>query len=98
MQYIEQELWPMFSQEGLVVFAIGRQHQNNQLVEYKIAKDISFELCADPERKIYNQYAAQYIPRCYVIGKDGIVKYESVGFNKENNGKIEESIASELKK
>lgn len=98
MPYIEKEIWQLHKSDGLVVIAIGREHQNEELAEFKDSKGISFKIVADPEREIYNQYATKKIPRCYMIGKDGIIKFERVGFNKEDTSKLEDAIASELKK
>jgi peroxiredoxin len=96
MQYIEQEIRHKFNVDGFVVIAVGRGHSNEDLAVYKASGSASFQVVADPERDIYNQYATKKIPRCYVIGKDGVVKYGSIGFNKENNAIMEELIASEL--
>jgi peroxiredoxin len=98
MPYIEQNMWQVFKSDGLVVLAIGREHNNKELAEFKASNGFSFEFVADPKREIYNQYATKKIPRCYVIGKDGIIKFESVGFNEEKMNKLEDVIASELKK
>ena len=34
----------------------------------------------DPENKVYDLYARKYIPRNYIIGKDGKVIYMELGF------------------
>ena len=34
----------------------------------------------DPKQEIYNKYASNYIPRNFVVGKDGKVIYVSVGY------------------
>jgi hypothetical protein len=38
-------------------------------------------LLPDQERKIFRLFATNYIPRLYVIGADGRIKFQSVGFD-----------------
>ena len=42
--------------------------------------------------------AAEYIPRCYLIGKDGSIKYAAMGYDKSGFANTKNLIASELRK
>ena len=98
MPLVERDIWRVHKSDGLVVLAIGREHQNQELAEFKASKGFSFAILADPKRGIYSQYATKFIPRCYLIGKDGTIKFASVGFSEKDFGELEAAIAAELKK
>lgn len=53
------------------------QKKMNQLKE----QGIDFPVALDPDRKVYDRYAKSYIPRNYLIGKDGRVVHATIGFN-----------------
>jgi thiol-disulfide isomerase/thioredoxin len=44
---------------------------------------IDFPVALDPNRKVYDSYAKSYIPRNYLIGRDGKVVAATIGFNKD---------------
>ena len=44
---------------------------------------IVFPVGLDPDKKIYESYANLYIPRNFIIDRDGKVAYTSVGYNEE---------------
>ncbi len=38
---------------------------------------------ADPAREIFKLYASQNIPRNVIVGKDGRIMYQNIGFTNE---------------
>ncbi len=98
MPHVEKDVWQAFKPQGLVVLAVGREHNVEELAKFKEKEGLTFPVVADPKREIYAKYATQYIPRCYVIGKDGEVKFASTGFQEAEFEKLKETIAQELKK
>ena len=51
----------------------------------------------DPEREVYGQFAANTIPRNYVIDKAGKVVYASTGFNTDDFEELKTLLADQLK-
>lgn len=98
MPHLEKELWQALKGEGLVVLAVGREHSVEELVTFKGKKGLSFAILADPKREVYAKYASSYIPRCYLIGKDGIVKFASVGFEAKEFQQLLATAKAELRK
>lgn len=96
---VEKEIWQKYKATDLAVIAIGREQKAPELLKFKKAKRLTFVVLPDPEREIYNKYAAnKLVPRCYVVGKDGLIKYASAGFDDEEFDKMKATIADELKK
>jgi peroxiredoxin len=98
MPHIEREVWQKYRNEGLVVVAVGREHSVEELKSFKESKKFSFTILADPKRENYRRFATQYIPRCYVIGKDGVIKYAAVGWTPAEFEKMKGVIEVELKR
>jgi peroxiredoxin len=98
MPLIERDVWQQYQAAGLVVVGIGREHSVQELTKFKAAKHLTFLIVADPKREIYGKYATQYIPRCYLIGKDGVIKYAAMGYNPNDFAKMKKLIAAELGK
>ena len=51
----------------------------------------------DPEQQIYKLYASNYIPRNFLIGRDGKVIALTVGYDEEEFNQFLETIAAQLK-
>jgi peroxiredoxin len=78
------------------LLVIGREHSSDELAEFKEKKGYSFQLIADPERKIYSKFAEQFIPRNFIIDREGKIIYNSVGFNEAEFEELKKVLASEL--
>jgi ABC-type Zn uptake system ZnuABC Zn-binding protein ZnuA len=51
----------------------------------------------DPAHKdAYDQRATDYIPRCYLIGKDGKIKFASTGLNESDFSEMKRRVVEEL--
>ena len=70
--------------EGFRLIVIGREHDAPELEEYAKAQGLSLPMAPDPERAIYRKYAEKYVPRNFVIGKDGRIRLASVGYSESS--------------
>ena len=68
----------------------------NKMKELK-EKGIDFPVALDPNRKVYDMYATMYIPRNYLIDRDGKVVVATIGFNEVEFKGMIEKIAELLK-
>ena len=96
MPALESEVWGTFRDKGLVVLAVGREHTVEQVAAFKAQHKLSFRFLADPDRAIFAKYATGYIPRCYLIGKDGAVKAATVGYEPAEFAQLVAAIRAEL--
>ena len=58
---------------------IGREHNTEELEKFAKEKKLSLAFAPDPKREIYGKYAEKYIPRNFIVGRDGTIKLASVG-------------------
>jgi len=98
MPHLEKEVWQKFKGERFAMVAIGREHENKDLVEFQKKHQLTFPLAGDPKRAIYAKYAKQYIPRTYVIAADGKIVFQSVGYEAAEFVKMVDAIQKELEK
>ena len=96
LPHLETEVWQKFKDRGLTLVVIGREHNTDELVKFKTEKKLSMPFGADPKREVYAKYATKYIPRNVLIGADGKVKFQSVGFNQTEFAEMVKTIEVEL--
>ena len=98
MPHLEKDLWQPLKDKGLLLVAVGREHSVAEVEKFKSQKGLSFAFAADPKREIFSQFATQSIPRCVVVGKDGEIKFQSIGFEEKEFGSLVEAVKRELAK
>ncbi|GMV90959.1 MAG: hypothetical protein AMXMBFR82_07370 [Candidatus Hydrogenedentota bacterium] len=69
--------------DGVVVLSVGREHSKKELMEFAKEEKLDLPFAPDPERKMYNKFATQWIPRNYVIGPDGVIAMQEIGFDEK---------------
>ena len=91
LEAVEKTIWPKYKgNKDYFLVAIGREHTLKEVSEFGKEKGLSFQLAADPGRSVYSLFARQFIPRNIIVGRDGKIAYESMGFPE---GKTEELIS-----
>ena len=50
-------------------------------MKFKAANKFDFPILPDEDKSIYNKFATTYIPRIYIVDKNGVVVYTYVGFD-----------------
>jgi hypothetical protein len=53
-------------------------------------------VAADPELSIYSKFASKFIPRTYLIGRDGTILYQSVGFDEDEFDRLLSAVKKAL--
>lgn len=98
MPHVQKELWDSLKSKGLVVVAVGREHSVAEVKAFQQKKGFTFPFAADPKREIFSKFATQSIPRCVVIGRDGRIKYQSIGFSESEFPNLVKAAQAELGK
>jgi peroxiredoxin len=98
LPHLEKEIFRKFGdQKDFALIVIGREHTTQDLEKFEKDKGFSLPMAADSKRAIYGKYATQYIPRNFVIGKDGKIKWASTGYSEADFQKMVRAIKNELK-
>jgi peroxiredoxin len=95
LPHVEKEIWQKYKDRGLVVVVVGREHEIPEVAEFKKKHQYSFVMAADRKREAYGKYATQYIPRTYLLNKEGKIVFQSMGFNDADFKKLLAAIEKE---
>lgn len=81
LPHLENEVWHRFKDAPFSLLVVGRGESPEVLEEFLDKTGYSFPVASDPDRSAYGLYASQYIPRNVLIGPDGIILFQSNGYD-----------------
>lgn len=79
------------------VLPLSRGEERSVVEEYISRMGYTYAVGLDSDQSIYNKYATNYIPRCFVIDANGKVLYSGVGYDDTVAMEVEESIEKALR-
>jgi len=82
MPHLQSDVFEKIRNDDFFMIAIAREQQANEVIEFRNTKGFTFPMAVDPDGSIFSLFATQSIPRIFVIGKEGKVKWESGGLSK----------------
>ena len=82
--------------DAITVLPISRGEKREVVEEFITKMGYTFRVGLDEEQTIYQQYASNYIPRCFVIGRNGVVVYSGVGYDEAVAADVKEAIDNAL--
>lgn len=95
---LEKNIWNKYrDNKDFVLLVMGREHDETALKEFAKNKNFNLPFAPDINREVYSKYAEKTIPRNYIIGKDGIIAYNAIGYTEADFKKMEEFLAGLLK-
>ena len=95
---LQKNIYDKIKDANFAVLCISRGEKEEVVKKFIEQNKYTFPVYLDPETKTYNLFATKYIPRNFVIGKDGKIKWVSTGFNPQEFNKMIELIEKEVKK
>jgi peroxiredoxin len=96
MPRLQSEVWKGANPNELTVIAIAREETEQQIRTFLKANPYTFPTASDPDRRIFKLFASAGIPRTYVIGRDGRIKYQSLGYVPGDFEQLKAIVKSEL--
>jgi len=94
---LEKDVWQRFRSPDFAMVAIAREQSKDEIDGYGRKRGLSFPLAPDPERQVYKLFGSAGIPRSYVVGKDGRILFQSVGYKPQEFDRMVRIIESELR-
>lgn len=98
LSHVQQEVIDRFAGRDFVFLPISRGEQPEAVEAFREQTGYTFAMGLDPDRTIYDRYASNYIPRNFLIGRDGKVIRTSVGFEPEEFAALLEAADKALEK
>jgi thiol-disulfide isomerase/thioredoxin len=99
MPRMEREVWQKFkSSPDFFMVAIAREQTAGEIAPFLKQNRLTFPAAPDPEREVYRLFGNGGIPRSYVVGRDGRILFQSVGYVEGDFAKMKSVIAKALAK
>ena len=76
---------------------ISRGEKRDVVEKFLLDNGYKFGVGLDGDRAIYDLYASNYIPRTFIVGKDGKVVYRTAGYDKNIAEEVNAAIRKALK-
>jgi peroxiredoxin len=81
MPLIEKEIWQKYkSRPDFAMVAIAREQSKETVSDFQKHHRFTFPLAYDPHRAVYSLFADSGIPRTYVVGRNGKIVFQSLGY------------------
>jgi len=95
---LEKNIWNKYkNNENFVLVVLGREHDMKTVKDFSVTKNLNLPFAPDEKREVFAKYAEKNIPRNVIIGKDGKIAFQSVGYTEAEFKKMEDELASLLK-
>jgi len=94
---LEKNVWSKYrNNPNFVLLILGREHTEKEVSDFITAKKFTMPFAPDPGREIFRLYATQNIPRNVLIGRNGKIIYQSMGYSEEEFQKLEAFLDNQI--
>jgi peroxiredoxin len=77
-----QELWNVLkANDRITMLVVSREETKDTVAAFISKHGFTFPVALDPSAAAFNQFAKESIPRTYVIGPDGTILFQTLGFS-----------------
>ena len=97
LSHMQKDVIDRFAGKDLVVLPISRGEKRKTVEDYIAKMGYTFPIGLDGDQSIYKKYASNYIPRSFLVGRDGKVVYVAVGYDEQIAKEIDTAISEALK-
>lgn len=97
LKHVQKQIIDHFKGKDFVFLPISRGEKKEVVEAFRKKMNYTFPMGLDPKQSIYKLYAQNYIPRNFVVGKDGKVIYLSVGYTPKEFAEMIATIDAALK-
>lgn len=95
---VEKDIIERFKGEPFVFLPVSRGEKKATVAAFREKMGYSFPMGLDPEGVVYGEYAETYIPRNFLIDKQGKVVKASVGYDEAEFAELIKLIEQQIKK
>ena len=79
---VQKEIIDRFAGEEFVFLPISRGEELHTVAAFRKRMGYTFPMGLDPDQRIFRRYATNYIPRNFLINREGKVVLASIGYDK----------------
>jgi peroxiredoxin len=93
-----EKIWDAHrKRDDFAMVVIGREETDDEVQAYKKKYRYSFPMAADPKAAVYRAYARKYIPRTYLIGRDGTIVFMTKGLVAADLERLKDEVSAQLR-
>ena len=89
---VQKEIIDRFAGQEFVFLPISRGEELHTVEAFRKRMGYTFPMGLDPDQRIFRRYATNYIPRNFLIDRDGKVVLASIGYDKSEFAHLIETI------
>lgn len=93
---VQSDLIARFAGRDFVFLPVSRGEERADVEAFRQKTGYTFAMGLDPDQKVYDLYAGNYIPRNFLIDRDGKVLLASVGYEPEEFDALLDAIEKAL--
>lgn len=76
-----ETMWKEFGgTDGFAMVIVDREETQDAVTSFQSKHGFTFPMALDPSASAFHQFAKDGIPRTYLIGRDGTILYQTMGF------------------
>lgn len=77
-----QTMWQeLEGTDGFAMVVVDREETHDVVTDFQSKRGFTFPMALDPSASAFHQFAKDGIPRTYLIGRDGTILYQTMGFS-----------------
>ncbi|HMR81943.1 MAG TPA: TlpA disulfide reductase family protein [Niabella sp.] len=96
---LQKQIWDKHKTNSrFVLFVFGREEGWDVLTPFKKKFSYTFPILPDENRDVFKKFAAQTIPRNFLIDENGKIIYQSIGYDEAEFKKLVQLIEKILEK
>lgn len=97
LAHLQEGVIDQFAGEKFVVLPISRGEERAVVEKFIVDNGYKFGVGLDSDRAIYDLYASNYIPRTFIVDKEGKVVYRTAGYDEVIAQEVNAAITKALK-
>lgn len=97
LAHLQEGVIDQFAGEKFVVLPISRGEERAVVEKFIVDNGYKFGVGLDSDRAIYDLYASNYIPRTFIVDKEGNVVYRTAGYDEVIAQEVNAAITKALK-
>ena len=97
LAHLQEGVIDQFAGESFVVLPISRGEERGVVEKFITDNGYKFGVGLDSDRAIYDLYASNYIPRTFIVNKEGKVVYRNAGYDEVIAQEVNDAISQALK-
>ena len=97
LAHLQEGVIDVFAGEKFVVLPISRGEERKVVETFITDNGYKFGVGLDSDRAIYDLYASNYIPRTFIVDKQGKVVYRNAGYDEVIAKEVNDAIRQALK-